>query len=774
MKAFWLWLERLLPHRLTTRIIVSMVVIVVSAGLITAFAVNLTVSRHLRSEMIASGEALTLALGESMANALVKGDLAAMQEMMDAALANNPDLVYAFAFGHATPIVHTFRNGFPSDLLHVIGTVGERPGEGALLATERGLVRDFGYRPLDGLAAEVHLGFSQTRILEIQRQVTAFVLMLTALGSLVAVAVTYAFSRLALRPLAEFSRQVKRLGEGHLDERVLVPTDDEVGDLARAFNEMADRIQGSIEQLQLSEAGYRDLLTAAAVVGEGIALICDEGEEEGALLFVNEAFARMAGYAPSDLIGTNAARVLHPDSVATARRVWQAIKAAQQPTSPIELALINRHGEKLVLETTSTLTRYQGKRALAWFMRDVTQRKAQEMELRRRNRELSALNAVASAVSEMLSPEQMLERALEQVLEALDLSTGWVVTFEQEGGARIAAWRGFDAAPTAGFPACLCSAVATNQRPIIVAGEDARCTARQVLRRGDRPLCHATVAIQARGRALGLLSVAAETPHLFTETEMALLAAVGQQMGVALENARLWEALRQREQRRSELLAQVIRAQEEERRRIARELHDGIGQSINALLFGVNASAAAVAHDPQQAALLLSRLAVSASDIVKELQDVIYDLRPSLLDDLGLVMALRWCAEERLTKQGINVSLELPEDALRLPEEVETALFRIGQEAIMNISRHACATQAWIHLEVTDQKACLIIRDNGIGFDRNALDASNQERRPWGLLGMQERAALLGGRLDIESSPGNGVVIRVCLPLAESVGVHEP
>jgi PAS domain S-box-containing protein len=763
-------LERLLPRRLTTRIMLSMVAIVVLAGLITAVAVNQLVSHHLRSELIASGKALTLALGESIANALVEGDLVAMQEMVDVTVANNPDILYAFAFGPATPIVHTFPNGFPGELLHVVGHVDERPGTGILLATEFGVVRHFGYRPLDGLPAEVHIGFSQARILDLQRQVTGFVLMLTVFGCAAAVALTYGFSRLALHPLAELSRQVKRLGEGYLDERTAVLTDDEVGDLARAFNEMAERIQESIAQLRLSEAGYRDLLTAAAVVGEGIALICDEGAEEGHFLFVNEAFARMTGYTVAELIGSNAAQVLHPDSVATARRTWQAVKATQQPPDPVELSLVNRRGEKLVLETTITLTRYQGRQVLAWFMRDITQRKAQENELRRRNRELSALNAVASAMSEILSPPQMLERALEQVLQALDLTVGWVVTLEEDGSAQVAAWHGFDAPPTPDFPYCLCSAVAVEHRPLIVFGDDPRCVARQVLRRGGRPLCHATVAIQARGRVLGMLNVAAETPQVFTETEMALLGAVGQQIGVALENARLWEALRQREERRSELLAQVIRAQEEERRRIARELHDGIGQSINALVFGLNASALAIAQDASQAPRLLARLTASASDIVHELQNVIYDLRPSLLDDLGLVMALRWYAEERLRNRGIDPVFDLPEDTLRLPEEVETALFRIGQEAITNICRHAQATQAWIALAVTPDRVHLTIRDNGVGFDRDALKAASQKRRPWGLLGMQERAALLRGHFSIDSGPGKGTIVQVSLPL----GAHEP
>jgi signal transduction histidine kinase len=315
------------------------------------------------------------------------------------------------------------------------------------------------------------------------------------------------------------------------------------------------------------------------------------------------------------------------------------------------------------------------------------------------------------------------------------------------------------------FPECRCGSVLDEGVPTVIAASDQRCALSHLHRNAKQPLtCHASAPLRARGRSLGVLSVGAGGVHAFDAADLDLLAAVGQQIGVALENARLWDELRQKERMRGELLAQAIRAQEEERRRVARELHDGIGQSLNALVFGLNAISTALDQGAPIVTSLVARLRLSASETVKELQEIIYDLRPSLLDDLGLCRALRWYAEERLRSRGVEVLLDVPEDAQRLPPEIETALFRIGQEAITNVNRHAHARRVCIRLQVDERQARMEIRDDGVGFlPGKALAAS--ERRAWGLLGMQERAALLGGALAIESRPGQGACVRVTLPV---------
>jgi len=149
---------------------------------------------------------------------------------------------------------------------------------------------------------------------------------------------------------------------------------------------------------------------------------------------------------------------------------------------------------------------------------------------------------------------------------------------------------------------------------------------------------------------------------------------------------------------------------------------------------------------------------------VKELQDVIYDLRPSLLDDLGLCRALRWYTQERLQSRGVRVMLDAPE-TLRLPPDAETTLFRIAQEATTNVIKHAQARQMGVTLDATPERVRMEIWDDGVGFDPRAALAGENGRRGWGLLGMQERVALLGGEFTVESQPGAGSRLTVILPL---------
>lgn len=745
----------------------AVVVIVVFAGSATTGIINQLVVHHLRAEATDSGQALTWALGESLANPLVTGDLVAIQEIVNDVVQEDRNIVYAFAFTAHTPIIHSFPDGFPADLLQTTPVDAERSKAGILLRTEQGLVRDFGIRPLDGLAAEVHLGVSQEHITAVQRQVTEFVLILTALGCLLAAAAANGFGRVAMQPLTELTDRVRHLGRGHLDERIDLPAGDEVGDLAGEFNQMAAEIQSAIERLRVSEAGYGDLLTAAGTVGEGIALICDEGPQEGTFLFVNETFARLAGHRPADLLGVNAAGVLHPASLAAASSAWEAIRRGSVGEKPGELTFVDRGGRRFILETAGTMIEYQGRRALAWFTRDITLRKQREEELRRRNRELGALNAVASAMGTPLPADEMLSRALQQALTALELEVGWILVVDESGEAQLAASHGFalPAEEAFVFPACRCGDVLSDGRPIFVDPANEKCALRRLATIADFPLsCHATVPVPVRGKVGGVLTVAAAGPLSVGEPDMALLEAVGRQIGVALENAGLWEELRSKEKVRGELLARVIGAQEDERKRIARELHDGLGQSLNALVLGLNTVSVALSQAPETSAELVERLRTSASDTVKDLQDVIYDLRPALLDDLGLCRALSWYVGERLADRGVDVSLDMPED-LRLPAEVETVLFRIAQETVTNVIKHAGAGNVDITLGSSAGRVHLAIADDGVGFDPRRAMTVDGDRPGWGLLGIQERVAILGGELSVESRPGSGTLIAVTLPL---------
>jgi signal transduction histidine kinase len=226
-----------------------------------------------------------------------------------------------------------------------------------------------------------------------------------------------------------------------------------------------------------------------------------------------------------------------------------------------------------------------------------------------------------------------------------------------------------------------------------------------------------------------------------------------------VELGRVNERLRERERSLAQLYGKVIGVQEEERRRIARELHDETSQSLAVLAMGLDSAAAAVkAGLPPR----LDEVKALAVRTIEEVHRLVLDLRPSVLDDLGLVSAIRWYAERHLESRGIAVRCEFGEVPPLRPE-LETALFRICQEAMSNIARHAQAESVLVQVGLEGGGLTVEIEDDGRGFAAGAIGGS--ERRPFGLLGIRERAELLGGSAQIDSAPGKGTRIRVRVPL---------
>lgn len=224
--------------------------------------------------------------------------------------------------------------------------------------------------------------------------------------------------------------------------------------------------------------------------------------------------------------------------------------------------------------------------------------------------------------------------------------------------------------------------------------------------------------------------------------------------------------LQAREELRCQLLHQVVSAQEGERQRIARELHDGTGQILTGLGLGLVATGEAIHNDPERAVRQLNELKLLSGQAMQELRDVIADLRPSVLDDLGLVAALQGQVKEFETRTGVTADLKTNGRRRRVQAEIETIVFRIAQEGLTNVARHGQATNVTVDLTFSDEALQLIVCDDGRGFDPQAALRPQVGQRPaWGLLGMQERASLVGGHFEINSQRGRGTTIQATIPL---------
>ncbi len=214
-----------------------------------------------------------------------------------------------------------------------------------------------------------------------------------------------------------------------------------------------------------------------------------------------------------------------------------------------------------------------------------------------------------------------------------------------------------------------------------------------------------------------------------------------------------------------QLTQQVLSAQEEERRRIARELHDETLQSLATLvIYADAANAAALQGDTPALRDALVRLREVADTTLTGIRGIVTDLRPSLLDDLGLAAAVRWQVQHRLEPAGIHVDVQVRGEGRRLMPTVETALYRVIQEAITNVLKHAHASYVEIDLDLSREECVTVrIEDDGVGFKPPASTAGVDGGI--GLFGMHERINLVGGQLTVDSAPGEGTEIRVSVPL---------
>jgi len=247
-----------------------------------------------------------------------------------------------------------------------------------------------------------------------------------------------------------------------------------------------------------------------------------------------------------------------------------------------------------------------------------------------------------------------------------------------------------------------------------------------------------------------------------------LLVSIGSQLAVAIENIRLYEALRQKKKAMSSFLRKYIAAQEDERKRIARELHDDTAQSLTALALAIETALQANVSTASDVKALLEPARPLAQRVYGEISRIIHDLRPSLLDDLGLTEAIGWYADHRLRPLGVQVTLEAPESDRRLTPEMETTLFRVAQEAMSNVAKHARAENVTLSVDIKPDGVVLEVDDDGCGFDiKNTLAGGKNGKNgsSFGLLGMRERVHLLGGTLSVESQPGQGTSVRVRIPV---------
>jgi len=389
-----------------------------------------------------------------------------------------------------------------------------------------------------------------------------------------------------------------------------------------------------------------------------------------------------------------------------------------------------------------------------------------ESEAKIRDDELIALSRVSAAISGLWDLEAILKVGLDSVIEIMKGVIGGIMLLdEQTKTLSYFVHHGLSATYAEEMRMRLgegiAGKVAQNGRAILLEDISREPSAsRPDLIKTEGLKAFLSVPLRAKDKILGVMNVASTMARHFTKDDMYLLGSIGDQLGIAIEQAKLYKRLDDSRKRYQTLLRQMITIQEEERKRIARELHDETSQQLTALALNLQALTEMMemgdVKDTEIKAMLkrIHNIAVQAS---AEVVRLIKELRPTLLDTLGLPAAIRNLAETNLASRGINVTTEFKGmEQRRISHEAELTLFRVAQETMSNIVRHSEAKKAMIRLECNSNECILCIEDDGKGFNVSEITHIEKDGRGAGLFGVRERVAAVGGEAYVESQPGKG------------------
>ncbi len=499
-------------------------------------------------------------------------------------------------------------------------------------------------------------------------------------------------------------------------------------------------------------------------------------DRDGLITYTNPAFTQLYGYSASEVVGQVTPRILKSGMMTKQdyEVFWETLLNKQN----VNGELINRcqDGQLVTIEASANpiLDEQNNIVGFVAIQHDITERKQAEKEIRQRNKKLAAFNSIVTTVNQSLDLNQILNDALDKVLwlDVLgDTSKGVIFLLDEiTGRLSLAAHRGASTdllclqnPPQVGE--CLCGLVVQHGQPILSENcwEDERHTRRWQNMEYHKDIC---LPLKVRKKILGVMSFQLPMSRQVSDGDVRFLTAVADQISVAIENARLFTAVNKQRKRLHKLSIRLAETEEAERHRLANELHDQVGQKLTAL--GINLNIIRSLLPENGTNVTFSRLDESlgfVEQITEQIRSVMSDLRPPMLDDCGLIAALRWYGEQMCSRTGITISVNSKERIPALATFVETTLFRIAQEALTNVTKHAQATEVIITVAVVDNLLRLVIADNGIGFDPVAPSTASGDRG-FGLLVMSERAEAVNGRCWIESQPdGKGTQVIAEVPL---------
>ena len=398
---------------------------------------------------------------------------------------------------------------------------------------------------------------------------------------------------------------------------------------------------------------------------------------------------------------------------------------------------------------------------------DVTKKKEADKRIRERNLLLAVLNDIKASVSNSLHVSDITKTIERVFIEKLRIDAGGILRYSQlNGKINLEVCWGIPDFLKDDFEAfvsnCYGSGRIIHENDLTLVRNHLNWVIPHTFHsfKGHKWRGYLCICLMVEDEIRGMIFLADKKEDRFDDDQIAVYKALGQQIGVAMQNAQLFEQVQQSNARMKSLSLQLVEVQEAERRYVARELHDEIGQELTGLKIALEMSALKKGGENPHGLMEAQSVVNKLTEIVHELS---LKLRPAMLDDLGLLPTLLWHFERFTNQTNIHVSfLQKDIDDSRFPLEVETAVYRIVQEALTNVARHARVDEVIVRLWSDEKALGVQIEDQGVGFD---AEAAVNACRTNGLGGMRERALLLGGKFTVESQPGIGTRLTVELPI---------
>jgi PAS domain S-box-containing protein len=508
----------------------------------------------------------------------------------------------------------------------------------------------------------------------------------------------------------------------------------------------------------------------------------------GSILWANSAFLSMTGYCMEEVINQTP-KILYSGKHGHNyyQNLWSTILKGGIWRG--ETTNRRKDGTLYIEEQTITPVSNASGEIINFIAikQDVTDRKLMYAQLEQNNRELErlyeseqrdrkiaeTLSSASSAFSQTLDVDLVMKTILDCVQSIILCDVAFIVLSDSESHLAVRAIRGSDSFETP--TELLNNLVDLVNEPLIKSYFDLH---ESILIQDSRsvpgwnpPAQLASmhnwfgVPLETMGKVIGMVVVAKFEPEFFRSENLQLVEAVIGQATVALQNAWLFEQVRAGRERMQMLSHRLVEIQESERRYISRELHDETGQTLTSLKLGLHLLEQEIIDNPN-ALTHVADLKNLADQVLESLHQLSINLRPASLDHLGLIETLKNLVETVGQRSGLNTHFKTLDNiqVRHFREDIETSIYRIVQEALTNVVRHAQASYVDVILENQNEKILLIVEDDGIGFDTSLVRNNGR----LGLLGMQERAEMLGGTLLIESTPGSGTTLVAEIPYVDS------